>query len=50
LLVTNRVGVEKLRFPQNSGNLGDRKCLGKPRKACVGHPDAILFFIVYRVG
>jgi hypothetical protein len=26
-----RVGVEKLRFPQNSENLQDRKCLAKSR-------------------
>jgi hypothetical protein len=37
------VGVEKVHFSQNSENLGDRKCLGKPRKSFVGHPSAILF-------
>jgi hypothetical protein len=30
-------------FVPNSQNLGDRKCLGDPRKSIVGHPDAILF-------
>jgi hypothetical protein len=34
------VGVEKLHFRQNSENLGDRKCLGKPRTSFVGHPSA----------
>src|SRR5450631_628387 len=24
-------------------NLGDRKCLGDPRKSLIGHPDAISF-------
>jgi hypothetical protein len=38
------VGVEKVRFPQNSRKLGDRKCLGKLKKWFVEHPDAILFF------
>jgi hypothetical protein len=38
------VGVEKVHFPQNKQNLGDRKCLGKLRKSFAGHPDAILFF------
>jgi hypothetical protein len=37
------VGVEKVHFPQNSQNLGDRKSLGKPRKSFVWHPGAILF-------
>jgi hypothetical protein len=37
------VGVEKVRFSRNSENLGDRKCLGKPRKSFLGHPSAILF-------
>jgi len=30
-------------FVPNSRNLGDRKCLGDPRKSIVGLPDAILF-------
>jgi hypothetical protein len=38
-----RVGVEKLHFRQNSENLGDRKCLGKPRTSFVGHPSAKFF-------
>src|ERR1035437_6098561 len=42
------VGVEKVRFPQNSKQLGDRKCLGKPRKSFVGHPNAILFLRISR--
>jgi len=37
------VGAEKIHLPQNSQNLGDRKCLGKLRKSFVGLPDAILF-------
>jgi hypothetical protein len=44
------VAVEKLYFPQNSGNLGDRKCLGKTRTSFVGHPDAILFLRISREG
>jgi hypothetical protein len=36
------VGVEKVHFPQNNEKLGDGKCLGKPRKSFVGHPNAIL--------
>jgi hypothetical protein len=42
------VGVEKVHLPQNSQNLGDRKCLGKLRKSFVGHPDAILFLRISR--
>jgi hypothetical protein len=30
--------------------LRDRKCLGKPRKSFVGHPDAILFSRISRGG
>jgi hypothetical protein len=37
------VGVEKVRFSQNSQNFGDRKCLGDPRTSLVGLPNAILF-------
>jgi|SRR5436190_18496950 len=44
------VGVEKVHFPQNSENLGDRKCLGKSRKSFVGHPDAILFLRISQKG
>ena len=44
------MGVEKVHFPQNSQNLGDRKCLGKLRKSFVGHPDAILFLRISREG
>jgi hypothetical protein len=42
-LALSGVGVEKVQFPQNSEILGDGKCLEKPRKSFVGHPDAILF-------
>src|ERR1019366_8822288 len=44
------VGVEKLHFRQNSRNLEDRKCLGKPRTSLIGHPEAILFLRISRVG
>jgi hypothetical protein len=44
------VAVEKLHFPQNSRNLGDRKCLRKTRTAFVGHRDAILFSRISREG
>jgi hypothetical protein len=44
------VAVEKVRFPQNSKQLGDRKCLGKLRKSFVGHPDAILSWRILRKG
>jgi hypothetical protein len=37
------VGVEKVHFPQNSQDLGDGKCLGKPRKSFVGLPIAKFF-------
>jgi hypothetical protein len=49
LLITG-MAVEKLHFRQNSEKLGDRKCLGKPRKSFVGHPDAILFSRISREG
>jgi hypothetical protein len=42
------VGVEKLYFLQNSKNLGDRKCLGKPRKPFVGLPNAKVFRPILR--
>src|ERR1035437_4461560 len=48
--VKSPVGVEKVHFSQNSRNLGDRKCLGKPRKSFVGHPNAILFLRISREG
>jgi hypothetical protein len=47
LLLTG-VAVEKLHFRQNTENLGDRKCLGKPRTSFLGHPDAILFLRISR--
>src|SRR2546430_16283232 len=49
-LAKSGVGVEKVHFPQNSENLGDRKCLGKSRKSFVGHPDAILFLRISQKG
>jgi hypothetical protein len=42
------VGVEKVHFPQNSQNLGDGKCLRKPRKSFVGLPSAKFFRQVLR--
>jgi hypothetical protein len=50
MVVVTSVGVEKVHFPQNSQNLGDRKCLGKLRKSFVGHPDAFLFLRISREG
>jgi hypothetical protein len=44
------VAVEKLHFLQNSRNLGDRKCLERPRKSFVGHPGAILFLRISQEG
>jgi hypothetical protein len=44
------VGVEKVHFSQNNEDLGNRKCLGKPRKSFVGHPNAILFSRISREG
>jgi hypothetical protein len=44
------VAVEKLHFPQNSQNLGDRKCLRKSRKSFVGRPRAILFSRISQEG
>jgi hypothetical protein len=37
------VAVEKVHFLQNSQNLGDGKCLGKPRKSFVAVPIAKFF-------
>jgi hypothetical protein len=42
-VVQNRVGVEKVDIYKNGVILGDRKCLGDPRKSFVGHPDATQF-------
>jgi hypothetical protein len=44
------IAVEKLRFPQNSENLEDRKCLGQSRTSFIGHPDAILLRRISREG
>jgi len=49
-LAKNRVGVERVYFPQNNEKLGDRKCLGKSRKSFVGHPNAILFWRISQLG
>ena len=46
----NGVAVEKLRFRRNSGNLEDRKCLGKSRTSFIERPDAILFARILREG
>src|SRR5271170_6563925 len=37
-------------FAPNRQNLGDRKCLGDPRKSLVGLPNAILFLRISPVG
>jgi len=37
------VAVEKLHFPQKSGNCGDRKCLAKLGTSLVGLPNAKFF-------
>src|ERR1039458_2582268 len=42
------VAVEKVHFPENGRNLGDRKCLGKPRKSFAGLPSAKFFRPVLR--
>jgi hypothetical protein len=42
-LALSGVSVEKVRFSQNSQNLGDRKCLRKRRKSFVELPDAKFF-------
>src|ERR1035437_8077532 len=42
------VAVEKVRLPENGRNLGDRKCLGKPRKSFAGLPSAKFFRPVLR--
>src|ERR1019366_5061161 len=42
------VAVEKVHFPENGRNLGDRKCLGKPRKPFAGLPSAKFFRPVLR--
>jgi hypothetical protein len=41
------VGVEKLDIRKNGMILGDRKCLGGPRKSFVGHPDVTHFFDLF---
>src|ERR1035441_2484468 len=47
LLITG-MAVEKLHFRQNSEKLGDRKCLGKPRKSFVGLPKCKVFSAIFR--
>jgi len=49
-LVITGVAVEKVHFSQNNEDLGDRKCLGKPRESFVVHPNAILFSRILREG
>jgi hypothetical protein len=49
-LMQTGVAVEEVHFPENNQNLGDRKCLRKPRKRFVGHPDPILFLPTSRDG
>jgi hypothetical protein len=49
-LTKTGVGVEKVHFPQNIQNWGDRKCLGKLRESFVGHPDAFLFLGISQEG
>jgi hypothetical protein len=44
------VAVEKLAFLPKQPKLGDRKCLGEPRKSFIRHPDAILFSRISREG
>jgi hypothetical protein len=44
------VAVEKVQFPSKQPKLGDTKCLEKLRKSFVGHPSAILFLLISRVG
>jgi hypothetical protein len=38
-----QVPVEKVSFLKKRRKMGDRKCLGDPRKSLIGHPGAILF-------
>jgi hypothetical protein len=38
--VINRAGIEKADIHKNGVILGDKKCLGGPRKSFVRHPDA----------
>jgi hypothetical protein len=40
---------EKVQFPPTSPNLGDAKCLEDSAVVC-GHPSAILFLLISRVG
>ena len=42
-MVRTGVGVEKVDIHKNGVILGDRKCLGDPRKSFVGHSDATQF-------
>jgi hypothetical protein len=41
------VGVEKLDICKKGVILGDRKCLGGPRKSFVGHPDVTQFLDLF---
>jgi len=49
-LVRTPVLLKNSFFIPISQNLGDRKCLGDPRKSIVGLPDAILFLSILREG
>lgn len=42
--------LKKSLFAPNRQNLGDRKCLGDPRKSLVGLPNAISFLRIWEVG
>src|SRR5579863_7035690 len=40
--------LKKSLFFKDDPKLGDRKCLGDPRKSFIGHPDAISFLRISR--
>jgi len=42
--------LKKSIFLKTNEDLGDIRCLGKPRKSFVGHPNAILFSQISREG
>ena len=45
--VITGVAVEKPKISEIQSKFGDRKCLGKPNKSFVGHPDAIYFLRIF---
>jgi hypothetical protein len=49
-VVTGVADVEKLDISEIRGNSGDRKCLADERRSFVGHPDAISFLRISRMG